>query len=106
MVEKLPGCRVRATIVIDSRINIFKQIFQTIEEMRGPACSGFGWNDDAKCIIVEKKVFENWSHPAAKGLLNKHFSYYDELAYVFDRDRTTGRFAEIFVDVGSNEPVG
>ncbi|KAA0065330.1 retrotransposon protein [Cucumis melo var. makuwa] len=74
--------------------------------MRGPACSGFGWNDDAKCIIVEKKVFENWSHPAAKGLLNKHFSYYDELAYVFDRDRTTGRFAEIFVDVGSNEPVG
>ncbi|TYK10971.1 retrotransposon protein [Cucumis melo var. makuwa] len=106
MVEKLPGCRVRATIVIDSRINIFKQIFQAIEEMRGPACSGFGWNDDAKCIIAEKKVFENWSHPAAKGLLNKSFFYYDELAYVFERDRTTGRFAETFVDVGSNEPAG
>ncbi|KAA0026130.1 retrotransposon protein [Cucumis melo var. makuwa] len=46
------------------------------------------------------------SHLAAKGLLNKPFSYYDELAYVFDRDRTTGHFAETFADVGSNEPVG
>ena len=46
------------------------------------------------------------SHPAAKGLLNKPFPYYDELIYVFDRDRATGRFVEIFADVGSNEPDG
>ncbi|KAL0539285.1 hypothetical protein IC582_023481 [Cucumis melo] len=46
------------------------------------------------------------SHPAAKGLLNKPFPYYDELTYVFDRNRTTGRFAETFADVGSNEPGG
>ncbi|KAA0061279.1 retrotransposon protein [Cucumis melo var. makuwa] len=43
------------------------------------------------------------SHPAAKGLLNKPFSYYDELTYMLDRSRTTGRFAETFTDVGSNE---
>ncbi|KAL4035761.1 hypothetical protein IC575_004468 [Cucumis melo] len=42
-------------------------------------------------------------HPAAKGLLNKPFPYYDELTYVFGRDRATGRFAETFADVGSNE---
>ena len=42
----------------------------------------------------------------AKGLFNKPFSYYDELAYVFGRDRTTSLFAETFADVGSNEPVG
>uniref|UniRef100_A0A9I9ED78 Retrotransposon protein n=1 Tax=Cucumis melo TaxID=3656 RepID=A0A9I9ED78_CUCME len=50
----------------------------------------------------------NWvrSHPAAKGLLNKPFPYYDELTYVFGHDRTTGRFAETFADVGSNEPGG
>uniref|UniRef100_A0A9I9EEI8 Retrotransposon protein n=1 Tax=Cucumis melo TaxID=3656 RepID=A0A9I9EEI8_CUCME len=34
------------------------------------------------------------SHPAAKGLLNKPFPYYDELTYVFGRNRATGRFAE------------
>ncbi|KAL0536703.1 hypothetical protein IC582_025663 [Cucumis melo] len=48
----------------------------------------------------------NISHPAAKGLLNKPFPYYDELTYVFGRDRATGRFAETFADVGSNEPGG
>ncbi|KAA0047721.1 retrotransposon protein [Cucumis melo var. makuwa] len=46
------------------------------------------------------------SHLAAKGLLNQPFSYYDELTYVFDRDRTMGRFAETFAEVGSNEPGG
>ncbi|KAA0062976.1 retrotransposon protein [Cucumis melo var. makuwa] len=83
MAEKLPGCQ-------------------------GPACSGFGWNDEEKCIIAEKELFDNWvrSHPAAKGLLNKPFPYYDELTYVFGRDRATGRFAETFADVGSNEPGG
>ncbi|TYK05796.1 retrotransposon protein [Cucumis melo var. makuwa] len=79
-----------------------------ITEMWGPACSGFGWNDEEKCIITEKELFDNWvrSHPATKGLLNKPFPYYDELTYVFGRDRATGQFVETFVNVGSNEPVG
>ncbi|KAA0038312.1 retrotransposon protein [Cucumis melo var. makuwa] len=100
MAEKLPGCQVRATTVIDYRIKTLKQTFQGIAEMRGPACSGFGWNDEEKCIIVEKGLFDNWvrSHPAAKGLLNKPFPYYDELTYVFGRDRATNRFAETFAD--------
>uniref|UniRef100_A0A9I9CYL2 Retrotransposon protein n=1 Tax=Cucumis melo TaxID=3656 RepID=A0A9I9CYL2_CUCME len=42
----------------------------------------------------------------AKGLLNKLFPYYDEFAYVFERDRTTGHFTKTFVDVGSNDPSG
>ncbi|KAL4035116.1 hypothetical protein IC575_003791 [Cucumis melo] len=51
-------------------------------------------------------MFFMQSHPAAKGLLNKLFSYYDELAYVFRRDRATGQFAETFVDIESNELAG
>ncbi|KAL0544289.1 hypothetical protein IC582_019402 [Cucumis melo] len=108
MAEKLLGCQVRATTVIDCRIKTLKQTFQAIAEMRDPACSGFGWNDEEKCIVAEKELFDNWvrSHPAAKGLLNKPFPYYDELTYVFGRDRATDRFAETFADVGSNEPGG
>ncbi|KAL0550165.1 hypothetical protein IC582_014668 [Cucumis melo] len=45
------------------------------------------------------------SHPVGKGLLNKLFPFYDELVYVFGRDRARGRFAETFTDVGSNEPI-
>ncbi|KAA0050217.1 retrotransposon protein [Cucumis melo var. makuwa] len=74
---------------------------------------GFGWNDEAKCIIAKKELFDNWvkfevlvSHLAVKGLFNKLFPYYDELAYVFERDRATGHFVETFVDVESNEPIG
>uniref|UniRef100_A0A9I9E099 Retrotransposon protein n=1 Tax=Cucumis melo TaxID=3656 RepID=A0A9I9E099_CUCME len=58
--------------------------------------------------LVELVSTRGWksdnSHPTAKGLLNKPFPYYDEHAYVFERDRTTGRFAKIFVDVRFNEP--
>ncbi|KAA0032833.1 retrotransposon protein [Cucumis melo var. makuwa] len=92
--EKLPGCRVRATTVIDCRIKTLKRTFQAIAEMRGPACSGFGWNDEKKFASC------------SEGLLNKPFPYYDELTYVFGRDRATGRFTETFADVGSNEPGG
>ncbi|KAL0541518.1 hypothetical protein IC582_021570 [Cucumis melo] len=108
MAEKLPGCQVRATTVIDCRIKTLKRTFQAIAEMRGPSCSGFGLNDEEKCIVAEKELFDNWvrSHPAAKELLNKPFPYYDELTYVFGRDRATGRFAETFADVGSNESGG
>lgn len=46
------------------------------------------------------------THPAAKGLLNKSFSYYDKLAYVFERDRATSQGVETFADIGSNDPGG
>ncbi|KAL4011834.1 hypothetical protein IC575_028897 [Cucumis melo] len=61
-----------------------------------------------KCIVVEKELFDDWvkSHPMAKGLLNKSFVHYDELSYVFGKDRATGGRAESFTDIGSNDPAG
>ena len=39
-------------------------------------------------------------HLAVKGLLNKSFSYYNELAYMFGHDRTMSHFAETFAYIG------
>ncbi|KAA0041291.1 retrotransposon protein [Cucumis melo var. makuwa] len=58
--------------------------------------------------ILEKEVFDDWvkSHPAAKGLLNKSFVHYDELSYVFGKDRATEGRAESFANNGSNDLAG
>ncbi|TYK19822.1 retrotransposon protein [Cucumis melo var. makuwa] len=71
--------------------------------MRGPTDSGFGWNDDVKCIIAERDVLDHWvrMHPAS-GLLNKPFPHYDTLSYMFEKDRATGACAETFADIGEN----
>ncbi|KAL5545066.1 hypothetical protein UlMin_008850 [Ulmus minor] len=61
--------------------------------MLGPSASGFSWNEDLKCVVVEKHVFEDWvkSHPSAKGLRNKPFPYYEELGLAFGKDRANGQ---------------
>ncbi|TYK11111.1 retrotransposon protein [Cucumis melo var. makuwa] len=105
MAFKIPGCNIHAS-TIDSRIKLMKRMFHALAEMRGPNCSGFGWNDEKKCIVAEKEVFDDWSHPTVKGLLNKSFVHYDELSYVFGKDRATGGRAESFADIGSNDPAG
>ncbi|KAL0545976.1 hypothetical protein IC582_015880 [Cucumis melo] len=107
MAFKIPGSNVHAS-TIDSRIKLLKRMFHSIADMRGPTCSGFRWNDEQKCIVAEKEVFDNWvkSHPAAKGLLNKSFPHYDELSYVFGKDRATGGRVESSADVRSNDSAG
>ncbi|KAL0546040.1 hypothetical protein IC582_015945 [Cucumis melo] len=105
MAFKIPGCNVHAS-TIDSRIKLLKRMFHTLAEMRGPTCSGFRWNDEQKCIVIEKKEFNDWvkSHPATKGLLTKLFPHYDELSYVFGKDRAMGAQVETFADIGLNDP--
>uniref|UniRef100_A0A9I9EJ09 DUF8040 domain-containing protein n=1 Tax=Cucumis melo TaxID=3656 RepID=A0A9I9EJ09_CUCME len=108
MVFKIPGCNIHAS-TIDNRIKLMKRMFHALAEMRDPMCSGFGWNDKKNASSQRKKsstIGSRCSHPAAKGLLNKWFLHYDELSYVFGKDRATGGRVENFADVGSNDPVG
>ncbi|KAA0032054.1 putative nuclease HARBI1 [Cucumis melo var. makuwa] len=53
---------------------------------------------------IENDIDE--SHPAAKGLLNKSFPYYDELSYMLGKNRATESQAETFTDVELNDPTG
>ncbi|TYK00075.1 retrotransposon protein [Cucumis melo var. makuwa] len=52
-------------------------------------------------IIAKSKVAS-----CSEGTLEQTISYYNELTYVYGRDRATGRFTDTFADVGSNEPSG
>lgn len=46
------------------------------------------------------------THPAVKGLLSRSFPFYDELSYVFKKDRATGERVESFVNIESNFSLG
>lgn len=92
--------------------------------MLGPSCSGFGWNDNLKCIGVEQHIFDEWVKVkyyiwltylffslfidffvcvdndmnfnlfslilVQKDWETSHFSYYDDLAFIFPKDRVNG----------------
>ncbi|KAK3223063.1 hypothetical protein Dsin_010088 [Dipteronia sinensis] len=60
MSDKIPCCGLRAQPHIDSRIKLLKKQYHAISEMLGPSTSGFGWNDELKCIVVEKNVSDEW----------------------------------------------
>ncbi|KAK4600819.1 hypothetical protein RGQ29_010435 [Quercus rubra] len=78
MEKKLPGCA----------------------DMLGLNTSGFGWNDNEKMVAVEKQIFEDWAkgHPDAKGLQNRRFPLFDDLALVFGKDRASGDRAQHAID--------
>ena len=57
--EKIPG-RGLKTKNIDSHFKLLKRKYNAICEMLGPNASGFGWNDEKKCIMGEAGVFEEW----------------------------------------------
>ncbi|KAK2663366.1 hypothetical protein Ddye_001940 [Dipteronia dyeriana] len=107
--DKISGCGLKAQPHIDSCIKLLKKQYHAIPDMLGPSASGFGWNDDLKCVVVEKNVFDEWvkSHQTAKGLRNRSFPYYEELGIVFGNDRSNGQgamgFSETVEEIGNED---
>ncbi|XP_044481983.1 uncharacterized protein At2g29880-like [Mangifera indica] len=92
MKERLSSSGLKATPHIESRVKLLKRQYNAINEMIENG-SGFGWNDEEKCVTAPKD-----SHPNAKSLRHKPFPHYDSLVIVFGKDRATGAKAETTTD--------
>ncbi|CAN1186918.1 hypothetical protein LINPERPRIM_LOCUS10046 [Linum perenne] len=53
------GCGVKAYPHIKSKMKLLKQNFQAYQQCRGQ--SGWGWDDVAKCPLVDAQVFDNFA---------------------------------------------
>ncbi|KAK9167235.1 hypothetical protein Scep_002426 [Stephania cephalantha] len=105
MKEKLGNnFQIKAHPHIDSKACGLRTKYFALAEMQGPRCSGFGWNDINKSITCDDDVWNNWvqSHPTTVGLRNKPFPFFDELDYVYRKDRATGACAENPANAESN----
>ncbi|CAN1152802.1 hypothetical protein LINPERHAP2_LOCUS18982 [Linum perenne] len=96
----VPGCTMKVTPHIKSRHRIFKNKYIAITEVKNGGASGFGWDESKQQIVADDDVlFVTQRFPSAKGLNKKPFSYYDQLARIFGKDRAGGGGAESPADV-------
>ncbi|KAK8490607.1 hypothetical protein V6N11_035049 [Hibiscus sabdariffa] len=103
LVTKLPTAQIRANSHIESRVKLLKRQYNALSEMLNIG-SGFGWNEEEKCLTAPKDVFDDWvrSHPTAAGLRNKPFPFFDDLVQIFGKERATGTAAETAADAVEN----
>ncbi|XP_020098170.1 uncharacterized protein LOC109716957 [Ananas comosus] len=100
--ERLPGCGLRASPHIESRVKYLKQKYCAITEILSK--TGVTWDDQRKIISCDKKWYDDWCkmHESAKGLWGMPFPHLDVLAEIYGKDRATGEGVETFVDAVHN----
>ncbi|KAA0040684.1 retrotransposon protein [Cucumis melo var. makuwa] len=76
----------------------------TLSEGRGDMPSRFGERRGLKVgqrdLPIKLSIVVDTSY--SKRTLNKPFSHYDKLLYVFEKDHATGAHVEMFTDIRSN----
>ena len=60
MAEKIPNCAIKGNPHINSRMRTLKSQYREVAEMLSSAASGFGWDDDKKCITCDLDVWVGW----------------------------------------------
>ncbi|WCJ20881.1 hypothetical protein M5689_003084 [Euphorbia peplus] len=103
VIEKaLPGCGLKASPHIDSRIKTLVTKFRAIAQMLNT--SGFKWDDQKNTIYVERTVYDEYckGHPNCKNLYGKAFPHLHSLMEIYGKDYATGKSVEGFVDAVGN----
>ncbi|WVZ99030.1 hypothetical protein U9M48_044387, partial [Paspalum notatum var. saurae] len=89
LARKLPYAKIKADPHIQSKVKTMKKLLS----YNG---SGFGWDDEIKMVIGDKKLFQNWakSRPGAAGLYMKSFVNFDKLCEIYASDLAKGAKAK------------
>ncbi|KAB2623898.1 hypothetical protein D8674_037851 [Pyrus ussuriensis x Pyrus communis] len=90
MEAKLPGCGLKASPHIESRIKMLKAKYFALTELL--ALSGFEWNEEKMMLACEKSVYDETTKGKkdASGLYNKPFPHYHSLGEIYAKDRVVG----------------
>ncbi|KAJ4822686.1 hypothetical protein Tsubulata_027250 [Turnera subulata] len=100
LVVRLPSSGIKPKPHIESRMQTLKTHFSILCDMiASRGTSGFGWDNDRKCITAEKSIWEEYlkSHPDAEPFRYKSFPFYEELSIIFGKDRATGKGSIIWI---------
>ncbi|KAI9083355.1 hypothetical protein K1719_034721 [Acacia pycnantha] len=93
MEEKLPGCGIKETPHVTSRLKTLKRLWQAAYDIvYGPNTSGFGWDPETKLVTTNKDVWDEYlkAHPKAKEFVTKPLPNFDSLCNVWGKDKATG----------------
>ncbi|KAJ9671011.1 hypothetical protein PVL29_027134 [Vitis rotundifolia] len=86
--DKLPGCGLKASPHIESRVKTLKRQYNAITDMLSHG-RGFSWDEKNKMIHCHIDVYERWvkDHRDAHGLRLKPFPHYEDLKQILGKDR-------------------
>ncbi|KAF7839696.1 uncharacterized protein G2W53_008178 [Senna tora] len=95
------GCGLKATPHIQGRIRTLKANWQIVYDMVNhirASTSGFGWDNDRKCVVTDEHSWEEYlklscSHSRAGPYKHKSFPHFDALTIMYGKDRATGSAA-------------
>ncbi|KAL2895630.1 hypothetical protein RDABS01_000407 [Bienertia sinuspersici] len=100
--KAMPGCGLKASPHIDSRLKTLVSKFRAILLMLGT--SGFKWDDQRHMISVERSAYDEFckAHPSCKNLYGVAFPHLNVMMEIYGKDYATGKPAEGFEEAVIN----
>ncbi|KAL2906328.1 Sec-independent protein translocase protein TATA chloroplastic [Bienertia sinuspersici] len=100
--KSVPGCGLKASPHIDSRLKTLVGKFRAILQMLGT--KGFKWDDKKHMISVERSLYEEYckTHSNCKNLYGVSFPHLHVMMEIYGKDYATGKPVEGFQDAVEN----